>query len=141
MSFGETLRELRLRNNLTQADLAERIGVSHVYISSLERGAKPAPRHALVLALAHSLGVSEEELWASAQEEREERLRAQIKGQPTSRRTQRSKRPSQTSQKSSQEKAPAEEKLMRSIRSISANRKDREKIIQALSALLDALQE
>ena len=88
MRFGETLRRLRKEKDLTQAVLAERIGVSHVYISALERGNKPAPRLGIVVALARSLGVEEGELWAIARLEREERLEARIQGQPTS-----SKRP------------------------------------------------
>ena len=84
MRFGEMLRSLRKEKDLTQAALAEQIGVTHVYVSALERGAKPAPRHELVMALARSLGVDEAELWAVARLEREERLVARIQGQPTS---------------------------------------------------------
>ena len=83
MRFGEMLRRLRKEKDLTQAALAEQIGVSHVYISALERGEKPAPRLELVISLARSLGVDDAELWASARSEREERLVARIQGQPT----------------------------------------------------------
>lgn len=84
MRFGEMLRRLRKEKDLTQAALAEQIGVTHVYISALERGDKPAPRLELVIALARSLGVDDAELWASARLEREERLVARIQGKLTS---------------------------------------------------------
>ncbi|MBE0635297.1 helix-turn-helix domain-containing protein [Candidatus Bipolaricaulota bacterium] len=88
---------MRLRKNLTQAELAEQVGVSHVYISALERGAKPAPRLEIVTSLARCLGVDEDELWVSAQSEREERLRSRIQGQPTSRKSPKSQPPSSRS--------------------------------------------
>ena len=84
MRFGETLRRLRKEKDLTQAALAEQTGVSHVYISALERGEKPAPRLEFVISLARSLGVGEAELWVLARSEREQRLAARIQGQPTS---------------------------------------------------------
>jgi transcriptional regulator with XRE-family HTH domain len=84
MRFGEMLRRLRKERDLTQAALAEQIGVTHVYISALERGDKPAPRLEIVVGLARSLGVEEGELWTIARSEREERLEARIQGQPTS---------------------------------------------------------
>ena len=87
MRFGETLKHLRKEKDLTQAALAEQIGVSNVYISALERGDKPAPRLALVVSMARYLGVDEDKLWAIARLEREERLEARIQGHPTSLRT------------------------------------------------------
>ena len=62
MRFGETLRRLRKEKDLTQAALAEQIGVTHDYISALEIGDKRAPRLEIVVALAKSLGVEEDEL-------------------------------------------------------------------------------
>jgi len=87
--FGEQLRELRRSAGLTQAVVAEAIGVSNTYISALESGRKPAPPQALVTALAACLGVEEDALWNLALEEREERLRQRIAGVPTSRRSRR----------------------------------------------------
>lgn len=84
MRFGETLRQLRKETNQTQAALAEQIGVSHAYISALERGDKPAPRFEIVVSLARSLGTDEDELWQIARSEREERLVERIQGLPTS---------------------------------------------------------
>lgn len=87
--FGDQLRRLRLAARLTQAAVAEAIGVSNTYISALESGRKPAPPQALVTALAACLGVEEQVLWNVAVEEREERLRQRIAGVPTSHRVRR----------------------------------------------------
>lgn len=38
MAFGKNLKELRESENLTQGELAEKIGVSQVAISQFERG-------------------------------------------------------------------------------------------------------
>ena len=43
MNFGLYLRKLRETRNLRQADLAEKIGVSVVYISDIERGHRNPP--------------------------------------------------------------------------------------------------
>lgn len=39
MMFGKTVRTLRHQRNLTQRDLAKRLGVSHTYISKIENDA------------------------------------------------------------------------------------------------------
>jgi non-specific serine/threonine protein kinase len=57
MSFGETLRELRYARRLTQAQLAERAGLSERAISDLERGLK-APQRATVRLLVDALGLT-----------------------------------------------------------------------------------
>lgn len=38
MTFGQRLRELRLREQMTQRELAAHVGVNHTYISKLETG-------------------------------------------------------------------------------------------------------
>ena len=43
MNFGLYLRKLREARNLRQIDLAEKIGVSTVYISDIERGRRNPP--------------------------------------------------------------------------------------------------
>ncbi len=43
MYFGSYLRKLREDRNLRQADLAEKIGVSTVYVSDIERGLRKPP--------------------------------------------------------------------------------------------------
>jgi transcriptional regulator with XRE-family HTH domain len=50
------LKQARLKKKLTQADLAERTGLSVAYISLLERGARCPPLPTLDL-LADALGV------------------------------------------------------------------------------------
>lgn len=92
-TFGEQLKALRSAAGLTQASIAESIGVSNTYISALESGRKAAPPYALVAALAACLGVEEQMLWDPAVAEREERLRQRIAGVPTSRRIRRSPTP------------------------------------------------
>lgn len=84
MRFGEYLRTLRLRMGLTQAELADKIGVSNTYISALESSRKPAPPRAIVTALAQALKVPEKSLWKVAYAEREQRLLERIDGVPTS---------------------------------------------------------
>ena len=44
---GMTLRIRRIRRGLTQADLAERLGVSQVLISKLERGIYEASKETI----------------------------------------------------------------------------------------------
>jgi len=36
--FGEKIKELRTKNEMSQADLAKKIGVHSTYISQIERG-------------------------------------------------------------------------------------------------------
>ena len=55
------LRELRLRAELSQGDLAKRAGVSQSIIDTIERGSS-SPRYVAVCALANALGVTLTEL-------------------------------------------------------------------------------
>src|SRR5215469_9874959 len=59
--FGDTLRTLRRTAGLTQAELAERAGLSVRGLSDLERGINHAPHRETLLALADALGLAEEE--------------------------------------------------------------------------------
>jgi transcriptional regulator with XRE-family HTH domain len=59
--FGEVLQELRLRQGLTQDQLAERAGTERSHISALERAEK-GPALATVFSLADALGISAGEL-------------------------------------------------------------------------------
>jgi transcriptional regulator with XRE-family HTH domain len=54
--LGERVRAERLRQKLTQQDLAGALGISVAYVSLIERGARNPPFTTLV-ALAHALGV------------------------------------------------------------------------------------
>jgi transcriptional regulator with XRE-family HTH domain len=71
--FGQLLRTLRARANLTQEALAERSGLSVKSISSLERGRRLAPRGSTVEYLAKALRLPQEDrdaLFAAAQRQR-----------------------------------------------------------------------
>src|SRR5215831_16343233 len=57
--FAELLRQHRLSRGLTQAELAERAGLSWRGISDLERGLKQAPRASTVRLLVHGLALPE----------------------------------------------------------------------------------
>jgi transcriptional regulator with XRE-family HTH domain len=46
--FGERLRELRKKANLTLGDVADNLGVSVVYVSDVERGNRPPLRPDLI---------------------------------------------------------------------------------------------
>lgn len=58
MSFGATLRLLRLQSGLGLRDLARRLGVSSAYLSRIENGIDPAPTPARLQTLAQELGVA-----------------------------------------------------------------------------------
>ena len=60
--FGATVRRLRVAAGLTQADLAERAGISERTVSDLERGLRGAVYPATARQLAASLGVSSADL-------------------------------------------------------------------------------
>lgn len=57
VSFGEQLREIRLRKDLSLKDLAERIGYSQPYISMLENGKKGIPKPETLQKIADGLDV------------------------------------------------------------------------------------
>jgi transcriptional regulator with XRE-family HTH domain len=59
--FGQRLRRLRIAAGLTQAELAERAGMSAKSIAALERGRRQHPHPPTVRALAQALGLSEAE--------------------------------------------------------------------------------
>jgi transcriptional regulator with XRE-family HTH domain len=60
-SFAQLLRQHRLARGLTQAELAERAGLSWRGIGDLERGLKQAPRGSTVRLLVRGLGLGEPE--------------------------------------------------------------------------------
>jgi transcriptional regulator with XRE-family HTH domain len=66
VAFGEAIRAERRRQGLTQAQLAERAGLHHNYISLVERG-NTAPALDTVLALAEALGCKVSRLVAAAE--------------------------------------------------------------------------
>ena len=65
MKFGERVRELRQKRNLTQRDLGAQVGVEFSYISKIENGKLDFgdfPSESLILRLAEALGVETDEL-------------------------------------------------------------------------------
>lgn len=55
------VRAYRLRAHITQAELADRAGVSPATISNIDRGATPGPR--VRRAVAAALGTTPDALW------------------------------------------------------------------------------
>jgi transcriptional regulator with XRE-family HTH domain len=71
--LGETIRRLRKENGLTQAQLAEAIGVDESYISKIETGRLPyTPSEETLRLLAQVLKADQLELLALAQKTPEE---------------------------------------------------------------------
>ncbi|RFC64521.1 XRE family transcriptional regulator [Fulvimarina endophytica] len=62
--FGEHLRALRRERGMTQAQMAEAIGVSSAYLSALEHGRRGKPTFDLVNRIIGCLGV----IWDEAEE-------------------------------------------------------------------------
>jgi len=54
--FGEWLREQRAKHNLTQAELAEKAGISQLTISFIETGKTQSPQKATISAIEKALG-------------------------------------------------------------------------------------
>ena len=61
LQFGKKLREMRLKKNKSQGDIARVLGVHRSYISGLERGERN-PSLLTVHKVAKALGVSINEL-------------------------------------------------------------------------------
>lgn len=55
--FGKKLRSLRKAKNLTQRQLATKAGVSHNYVSNLEKDKHPNPSVWICLDLARALDI------------------------------------------------------------------------------------
>lgn len=61
--FGETLRELRAKRGLNQAQLAIKLGVSAAYLSALEHGKRSAPSFEFVQQIIEFFGL----IWDDAE--------------------------------------------------------------------------
>ncbi|PWM65301.1 MAG: XRE family transcriptional regulator [Desulfovibrionaceae bacterium] len=59
--FGTVIAETRMREGITQEQLAEAIGSTNVYISLLENGQRQPSLNAMIL-IANSLGIAPEKL-------------------------------------------------------------------------------
>lgn len=64
-SFGELLKEFRIRSELSQRVLARKAGIDTSYVSRLERGEREVASRSLALKIAEILNLSFEEtdLW------------------------------------------------------------------------------
>ncbi len=65
--FGKTLRELRIKNSLSQEKLAELAGYDRTYISLLERGLRK-PTIKTLFDLSKALGISPHEFVKTVEE-------------------------------------------------------------------------
>lgn len=65
-TFGETIRSLRRKHDLTQRGLASELGIDFTYLSKLENDRGERPSEKLVREIARRLGVDPEELLALA---------------------------------------------------------------------------
>ena len=59
--FGQTVRKIRLKQGLSQGDVARRLNLHRSYISSIERGVRN-PSLKVIQKIAKALGVEIEEL-------------------------------------------------------------------------------
>lgn len=57
MAISENVRDARIRAGMTQEQLAERVGVSHVWIGKIENGYR-VPNAILAVKIAEALRVS-----------------------------------------------------------------------------------
>ncbi|GGP50880.1 hypothetical protein GCM10010185_24090 [Saccharothrix coeruleofusca] len=83
MTFGELLREHRLRAKLTQEELAAGSGVSVRAISDMERGRAKGPQRRTVEALARLLALTEPQAQALMAAAKEGRARKQLPVAPS----------------------------------------------------------
>lgn len=61
IKFGKKLKEIRLKKDLSQGDVAKILGVHRTYISGLERGVRN-PSLLTVQKVAKALGIKSKEL-------------------------------------------------------------------------------
>lgn len=62
MEFGQRLRDLRKQKNLSQRDLAARVGIDFTYLSKIEGGRLDPPSEVIIQRLAQVLEANEDEL-------------------------------------------------------------------------------
>jgi len=62
MRLGKKISKLRRNKNMTQKELAEKVGISVSYLSKIERGDRLRPPMQMLSRIAHALGVKIKEL-------------------------------------------------------------------------------
>jgi transcriptional regulator with XRE-family HTH domain len=65
-TFAQSLKRIRTSKNVTQAELARRLGRDVMAISKLETGRREDPRWSTVCAIADALGVGVEDFRKSS---------------------------------------------------------------------------
>lgn len=63
ISFGDTIRDLRVAQDLGLRETASKIGISPAYLSRIERGKEPPPRPETIKALAKVLAADPDVLF------------------------------------------------------------------------------
>jgi HTH-type transcriptional regulator, competence development regulator len=63
-TFGQTLQTLRRSKNVSQRELAEKVGVDFSYISKVENDRLPPPAADTIVKICEALGVPRDELLA-----------------------------------------------------------------------------
>lgn len=58
-SFGDALRAVRVRMNLSQGQVAQRVGLDRSYVNRLEAGERGAPSAQVIVAMATALDLDE----------------------------------------------------------------------------------
>lgn len=66
ITFGQTLKEIRRAKDVSQRELAEKVGVDFSYISKLENDRMPPPAAETIVKLAEALDVPAEVLLANS---------------------------------------------------------------------------
>lgn len=66
MGFGSYLRRKREEQELTLAELAEKLGISVAYLSRIERDRENAPKDELIQKICKALGLDCDEAYAEA---------------------------------------------------------------------------
>lgn len=66
MSFGKYLRDLRLAKDMSQRELATKVGRDFTYISKIENDVMDPPSEETLIKIAEALGVNSDELILAA---------------------------------------------------------------------------
>ncbi len=66
MSFGQKIRDLRLKKRLAQPELARSVDIHETYLSKIENGRVSPPAEDVIKRLASTLGVPFEDLMLEA---------------------------------------------------------------------------
>lgn len=68
--FGDLIRRIRIERGLSQRDVAKALGVSHVYLSEVERGTRAPLTHERIMRFAELVAASKIGLLVAAAQRR-----------------------------------------------------------------------